>query len=492
MFKNVMNKRGSGALASGVLIVSMSLLCLFMGKFISVNPYAPLLIIISFFLFILAFIHSDWAMGLLIIAMLLSPEIDLGGLSKQQDITIRIEDLLIVVFMLGWLARIAVSKGLTFIRPMPLNRYILFYCIVFVLATFKGMIIGNVTPIKGMFFMFKYIEYFIIFYLASSIVQNERQIRNYLKLFLAVFVIVNIYAFSQVGHVDRVSAPFQHGNGEPNTLGGYQVLMLGVLMGILTQVNLRLWKWPLMLLAVFTLVPFAHTLSRASYGGIVLMYFTLIFFSKFSTKIVLVGILAILLVLFLAFKPDFVMHRLVSAVTPEYQQNIPTVKVLGVSLGASPSARILDWIDLFQKWRTKPFLGFGLTGVRFVDGQYIKVLVETGLTGFVAFGLLLIVIFRQVLRIYKRTKNPLFKGLAIGFLAGHMGMLAHAFSANTFIIIRIMEPYWFLAGMVMVIPYLEKQDPAPIISKGPEESKTYLRNAQFLLNSSKDQRPGIV
>ena len=126
-------------------------------------------------------------MGLLIIAMLLSPEIDLGGLSKQQDITIRIEDLLIIVFMLGWLARIAVTKGLTFIRRMPLNRFILFYSIIFVLATLKGMIMGNVSPVKGLFFMFKYIEYFIIFYLASSIIQSEKQVWNFLKIFLVRF-----------------------------------------------------------------------------------------------------------------------------------------------------------------------------------------------------------------------------------------------------------------------------------------------------------------
>jgi len=482
MLKFALNKAGFQTVIPVMLIAGIIALSL-LGLMISFHPYIPLIILVSFFLFILAFIHSDWAMGLLIIAMLLSPEIDVGGFSKQQDITIRIEDLLIVVFMFGWLARIAVTKGLTFIRHMPLNRFILFYCVIFTLATLKGMIMGDVNPIKGLFFVFKYVEYFIIFYLASSIVQNQKQMEGFLKLFLGVFLIVNIYAFSQIGHVERVSAPFQHGSGEPNTLGGYQVLMLGILLGILTQVNLRQWKWPLILLTIFTLFPFAHTLSRASYGAIVVMYLTLIFFSKFSTKTALIAFLVLFMVLFLAFKPDFVMHRLVSAVTPEYQQNIPTVKILGISLGASPSARILDWIDLFQTWKTKPFFGFGLTGVRFVDGQFIKVLVETGLVGLVAFGLMLMVILLQTIKIYKRTKIPLFKGLALGFLAGHMGMLAHAFSANTFIIIRIMEPYWFLAGMVMVIPYLEKGHLSKASKVQADAPKAYLRNTQFFLNS---------
>ena len=178
------------------------------------------------------------------------------------------------------------------------------------------------------------------------------------------------------------------------------------------------------------------------------------------------------------------LNRLNSAVTPEYQENIPTVKILGISLGASPSARVNDWIDLYHEWFKQPFLGFGLTGTRFVDGQYIKVLVETGLVGFVIFILLMVTIFRQTLKIYKNTKNGLYKGLAIGFLAGHVGMLFHAISSNTFIIIRIMEPYWFLAGMVMVIPHLEKVTAPTVLSKDPKEQETYVRNTQFFLKNS--------
>jgi len=480
MLKNVM------LIAGGVLF------CLVLGKTISVHPYAPLIIIASVFLFILAFIHSDWAMGLLIVAMLLSPELDLGGLSRQQDITIRIEDLLIVVFMFGWLARIAVTKGLIFIRRMPLNRFILLYCIVFTIATLKGMIMENVTPLKGLFFMFKYIEYFIVFYLASSIIHNEKQMGGFLKIFLLVFVIVDIYAYSQIGHIDRISAPFQHGSGEPNTLGGYQVLMLGILLGVLTQLDLRQWKWPLMALAVFTLIPLGYTLSRASYMALVPMYLTLIIFNKFSTKNILISVLLLGMVFFFIFKPDNIIHRLNETFVPEYQENIPTVKILGVSLGASPSARVNDWISLFHDWTKRPFLGYGLTGTRFVDGQYIKVFVETGLLGFTVFILLIVTIFRQTLKIYKNTKNRLYKGLSLGFLAGHVGMIFHAISANTFIIIRIMEPYWFLAGMVMVIPYLDRSEAATPSSQVPEEQKNYIRNTQFFLNSNKNRPPSLI
>jgi hypothetical protein len=41
-------------------------------------------------------------------------------------------------------------------------------------------------------------------------------------------------------------------------------------------------------------------------------------------------------------------------------------------------------------------------------------------------------------------------------MAGFIGLLFHATAANTFIIVRIMEPFWFTAGMVMMLPEMEK------------------------------------
>ena len=466
-----------------IILVIVVLLCVFVGKAITMIPFIPLLIVASVFLFIFSFVYTARAMIFLIFAMLLSPEIVLGAVSRNQDITVRIDDLLIVIFMLAWLARSALDKNARFITKTPLNRLIFFYTAVFLFSTMRGMIIGDVQPLKGFFFVFKYIEYFMVFYLVAGIIRDRKQLVSYLKAFLIVFAIVNVYAMSQVGHVDRVAAPFE-GTGEPNTLGGYQVLLLAVVLGILTHTKLRLWRWPMIALAFFTLIPFGYTLSRASYAALFPMYLTLIVFSKSSAKLVLTGTLILGAILFFVFKPANIMNRLTDAVTPEYQEDIPTVKIFGVTLGPSGSARVGDWIELLQAWKSKPFFGFGVTGVRFVDSQFIKVLAETGLVGFCAFMFLMFSIFKYVFRIYKNTKDDLYKGLALGFLAGHVGMLVHAITANTFIIIRIMEPYWFLAAMVMLIPELEKRKTEGIrgADLGPQP-KHYINNVQFLLNS---------
>ena len=78
-----------------------------------------------------------------------------------------------------------------------------------------------------------------------------------------------------------------------------------------------------------------------------------------------------------------------------------------------------------------------------------------GLVGLMVFLFLMATIFRESLRVQREAKDPFNRGLAIGFVAGFIGLLFHAIGANTFIIVRIMEPFWFVAAMVMAIPSLE-------------------------------------
>jgi hypothetical protein len=57
---------------------------------------------------------------------------------------------------------------------------------------------------------------------------------------------------------------------------------------------------------------------------------------------------------------------------------------------------------------------------------------------------------------YQRTVGTPFEGLALGYLAGFVAMIAHCIGANTFIIVRIMEPFWFLTGAIAVLPLLQE------------------------------------
>lgn len=108
-----------------------------------------------------------------------------------------------------------------------------------------------------------------------------------------------------------------------------------------------------------------------------------------------------------------------------------------------------------------PLLGYGVTGYAFIDAQFPRVLTETGLLGLSAFIYLLVSIFRMALQRLRQTEDPVFRGLIMGFIAGFVGLVVHSLGTNTFILVRIMEPFWFFAGIIAVIPMIQAQSPAP-------------------------------
>ena len=99
-----------------------------------------------------------------------------------------------------------------------------------------------------------------------------------------------------------------------------------------------------------------------------------------------------------------------------------------------------------------PVFGYGNNGMAFLDAQYLKTLVETGILGITALGFLLYAILRETRKIYKSTEDKFYKGISMGFFAGTIAMMTHALGANTFIIVRIMEPFCFLMAIVVSIP----------------------------------------
>ena len=83
-----------------------------------------------------------------------------------------------------------------------------------------------------------------------------------------------------------------------------------------------------------------------------------------------------------------------------------------------------------------------------MDVMYPRVLMETGLLGMAAFVYLLWGFFRMGLEGYRSATEPFTRGLALGFLLGFVGLLVHALGANSFLIVRIMEPFWLYAALV--------------------------------------------
>jgi O-antigen ligase len=409
------------------------------------------LLIILFLVFVCTFVWPEAGLYVLIFSMLLSPEIIVGEIGRQATLsrgfTLRLEDFLLLFIGLSWFARTAVDKTTGLFRKTPLNQPIAAYILVCFVATLWGKITGDVKGFIGFFFVFKYFEYMIVFFMVVNYVRTPDQAKRLLFcLFLTCFI-VSVYGLIQIPGGERVSAPFEGEMGEPNTFGGYLVFMGAVAVALIDHLKDMRQRLGLALLLAVLLISLLYTQSRASYLAIIPTYLTLAIFSR--RRFYLLAAVIIALALSPLLLPRVAKERIAFTFTQAQEKG--QIEFGRLRLDTSISARLYGWKSGLSALRKKPFLGYGVTGYRFMDSQYPRILVETGILGMFTFIWLIQALFKVGLRTWGEHQDDLLRGLSVGLIAGLVGLLVHAIGANTFIIVRIMEPFWALTGIVLAL-----------------------------------------
>lgn len=446
-------KQNKAEISNIVLLIVALILAVIIFKFVGLSPKIAIALFgIAFFF--LAFSNTSFALIFLVFSMLLSPELALAQVPSR-SVVVRIDDVLLIAIFLGWLAKTAVNKELGLLKHTPLNSLVIAYVTVCIISTLLGIARGDINPLKSFFYIAKYLEYFILFFMVTNNIKDKKQVNIFMICFMITAVIVCIYALLTVGKFGRATAPFEGAKGEPNTLGGYLVFMLAVFGGIFLHTSLRKWQVAVALIAPLMVVTLLETLSRGSYLAFIFMYLVLIIFTK-RRKIIIIGALVLGIIILPLTLPK-VIKGVTKRVTYTFSGRMGHEEIGGgISLDKSAASRIESWKDITRKWRKYPLLGYGVTGVGLVDTQYPRVLGETGIIGFFVFVWLLIRILSFSFYNLSLANDELSQGITFGFLVGFIGLLMHSFSANTFIIVRIMEPFWFLAAIVAMLPRLEE------------------------------------
>ena len=445
------------SIAFAILLAAIALLT---GAMVAqVTPTRMLVYICAVVIFVVSFIRIDWGLYILIFSMLLSPEIiagHTGSSSLSRGVTLRLEDFLLVLIGVSWFARNAVMKELGLFLKTPLNKPILFYMLTCVLSTGFGFMAGRLELKTGLLYVLKYSEYFIVFFMLVNHVRTGAQLKRFVFcLFLTAFI-VSAVGILQIPGGGRVSAPFEGPAGEPNTFGGYLLFVGMVAAGMAAKTRERKTRHLLLLLIVCMLPPFFFTQSRSSYMAFVPALLVLGFMTE--RRLIIVGLVSVGLLLSPLFLPSIVKNRILYTFNQPEEPGQITIGEL--RLDTSTSARLQSWQEALSDFPTHPLLGHGVTGYTFVDAQIPRVLAETGLIGFSAFIYLLYSVFKLTLKRLRQTEDPYYKGLIMGFTAGFVGLVVHSLGTNTFILVRIMEPFWFFVGIITVLPAIEAGQPA--------------------------------
>ncbi|MEW6544175.1 MAG: O-antigen ligase family protein [Nitrospirota bacterium] len=450
------------------------LLAVGLGVAITTGKSVMLLgMVIGAAILIAAFLSTPLGLYLLVYSMLLGPEFIFGGElagaavggkkagTVGHGMTLRMDDFLLVIVGLIWLVKAAIHKEEAPFKHTRLNGPIFLYVAVCGVATAIGVLVGRVRPLPGFFFNLKYFEYFFLYFMVVNVVNSWKMTRGLVNASLITCFFVCLFALAQVPTGERASAPFEGEEGEPNTLGGYLVFIMAIVTGLLLTPEAVKKRWPYVTLLVFGLFALLATLSRSSYLAAIVVLLVLVFKTSYKRPL-LFSLVLLIIAASPWWIPDVVKERVFFTFT-QSPKEVGQVRIGGVRVDTSTSDRLRSWQQTMNNVMESPLFGAGVTGSRyFMDAMLPRILTETGIFGFVAFNLVLWNVFRVGWTSYQGSKNPYMRGVAFGFLLGLLGLMVHSLGSNTFIIVRIMEPFWLFAGLIMKAQMLEETQPEEV------------------------------
>jgi O-antigen ligase len=430
-----------------------------------VQPGLGGMIAVGMIILLIAFLFPLTGLYLIVVSMLLGPEFEIGaqslggGAQFARGLTLRLDDFLMMLVGCAWLAKIAlVRQGVQYLQT-PLNRAIAYYLGASIIATLIGVLLGRVRPFAGFFFLLKYYEYFFLYFMTVNLVTDEKQIRQLVTVSLVTCFLVSLYAMAMIPSGQRASAPFEGKEGEPNTLGGYLVFMLSIVAGLLITPGASRHKAFHAVLLLCGFVTLQATLSRSSFlaAGVVVIVF--LFYIRRRNPLLLICMIFGLLAAPL-WAPKSVQDRVMYTFTQSAREG-EQYKVAGVKVDTSTTDRLRSWEQAVEAWKKSPVWGYGVTGGPFMDAMYPKILADAGLLGLVTFVLLMWSVYRLARSSLLEIHDPYYQGITMGFLLGFVGMLVHGIGANTFIIVRIMEPFWLYAALIAKVLHLRSKQSVP-------------------------------
>ncbi len=119
-----------------------------------------------------------------------------------------------------------------------------------------------------------------------------------------------------------------------------------------------------------------------------------------------------------------------------------------------------EWPRTIETFKKNIFIGAGYGSVSLaVDNNYLRILGEVGLLGFLSFGSIFLVAGIYIKKVLPEIDSPIAKSFILGFGAGVFGLALNAFLIDVFEASKIAFTLWLLMGICLgvVVLYQKKQ-----------------------------------
>ncbi len=415
-----------------ILCCLVGIWCIFSSSLIGADlQYFPFVLSGALLGFISLF-EIRVGLAVLLLAIGLSPELELFGIKN-----FRYEDIMFPILFIVWLTKHTLERKQ--LAGTDLKVPLLIILFLSLLTTLNNEIYSDLDLQSSVLRFGKSVQYYFIFIIVLNSLNGPRDVNAFAALMIVSSAFVGLYGISQynlMGSTEgfRVSGP----PGETaNILGGYYVFHMCLATGLLIRSTPGI-RFLLAIYLVLMALPFVETLSRTSYVALLIGFAVMWAMSPNRAM----GGLLLLVLLLIVFSPVHVVERLWS--------------IVGVWDGSAPAsweARVEGWKLLLAYSVNAPILGKGVGNLPLgaVDNEYMLQLHELGVLGLLIF---LWLIFRCLSTSYRLQKERNSDGAPSGFCLGYFGgciaLLVHSVGATTFTTIRTTEPFFFATGILYV------------------------------------------
>lgn len=410
-------------------------------------------------------------------------------------VSIRLEDLLIVVLALFWF--IAILPTVKKLLGEPITKAVLLYLGVALVSLLSAVFITQtVDPSIGFLHWVRRVEYLVPFFAGSYVVfRNKNNLHFYFKLILIVVLFSFIYGFGQKyfswpiiitqneEYAKGIALRWLPGSHINSTFAGHYdlasflVLSLPMIATSFFILKGKITKVVLGTTFVLGLWLMANAVSRISivaYLGSVGL--ALVFVKKYKA-IPLVFVISIIVfamtsTVITRYARIFEVVRTrtesqidkmtltadpsvyaAEVVTPPPNSRVEDQQASPQPEDRSSSIRFnVEWPRAIRALKKNPLLGTGFSSITLAtDNDYLRLLGETGILGFLAFATIFLRLFRLILKTFPFYKN--FSGLELSFLAGAtsalLGLFLNAVFIDIFEASKFAIIFWFLMGFAV-------------------------------------------
>ena len=395
---------------------------------------------------------------------------DFGGLAMALNLT----NLLMLFIFVVW-ATGKFSENEPLWLSTPLNVPIILFTLMGCISVVRGNYFGSD------YFWFAVVEFkrwitpILIYFLVLNTVKDRPTIKNIVTIIIVVSTVVGLmaeYDYIEVGdsslEKSRIGGIAGHSNSLAAFFNYYIFLPFGFFL-----LNTRKSKYWLLLIPF--LIQFRGIMVTFSRGGYIAFAFALYAITFIRNKFLCFLMVCATLAIFLnpALMPTGIRMRMGQTFTKpvSYVDAVSKEKYVEEALDGSTRGRIEIWKGALRMISEQPVFGVGYglffpliryywTGGFSIDAHntYLIIAAEMGVPALIMFLIIIFLVTRHTYILYKMTKDPFTKALALGFLGGLFGLMISNMFGSRLDSQEVSGYFWVLSALIMRLRFLEQKE----------------------------------